>query len=289
MENIIFGENLFFVNDACSFPMENKSAMEFFRQRTLGKTCVVSDTLYFELKTKHPRLKRDYVVLTKDESLKIENVKVCFDSTSLFDALSNVKSEDIVVIGGNSLTEKLSSFCNVAVVANFDENREQGFQANRSHTRWIKIGATRRKKSAAHSEDVFYNINVLPIWSLKFFDALNDEYRERNIQADIERKRQEEFIRMKNVLSSKKIKKVLVIKRSGENTKTVATKNDASTIYTKSNNGEASFSETSGTASKAARKVDYKNMFKKQNESKSTETNDLYNKQKMESIMNRVK
>lgn len=285
MENIDFWENLNFGDDKCCVPFGHKSAMDFFKQFTLGKTCVVSDATYFALKKNNPRLRRDCIVLTNDSKLQIENATVCASNTSLFEALSKVNSDDIVVVGADDLTGKILNYCRMSTVVNYGESRGNRLSKLTSGSRWIKVGATQYGKKSTFDTCSLQNINVLPIWSLKFFDVLDEEYKQKNMEADAEKAKQDEFERMKKVLSNKKIKKVLDMKKSAEKTKTVFSQNTAS-CFMEHGTQEHAFSPTS---SAACHNINYKGKIVLNGNSESTTEKNIYDKKKMNDMLSRVK
>lgn len=93
--------------------------MKFFRKTTLEKTVVCGKNTLFSFPGSKPLPKRRHLILTHQNLEENENLKV-FDSVEkLLDFVKDIPSDDVFVIGGESVYRQLLPYCKKAYVTKF--------------------------------------------------------------------------------------------------------------------------------------------------------------------------
>lgn len=85
--------------------------MEFFRQMTLGKVVVMGRETFESLPGKKPLKDRINIVLSRNRNFKNGDVIVCHSLEELFNQLKNYNSDEIFIIGGESVYTQLLPYC----------------------------------------------------------------------------------------------------------------------------------------------------------------------------------
>ena len=79
------------------------SDMKFFRETTTGKVVVMGRKTLESFPNQRPLKNRVNIVLTKDETYQVKDALVVHDMEQLREELAKYPSEDIYVIGGESI------------------------------------------------------------------------------------------------------------------------------------------------------------------------------------------
>lgn len=95
--------------------------MKFFKQLTLGKVVIMGRETFESLPGKEPLKDRINIVLSKDESFKNEKVTICRSLDELFSELERYNTDDIFVIGGESIYNQLLPYCTEAYVTKIED------------------------------------------------------------------------------------------------------------------------------------------------------------------------
>ena len=96
--------------------------MALFKKATAEKVVVMGRSTLLSLPGSRPLKNRINVVLTKDSSLKIDGAITCNSIEQLAGALAGFSSEDIFVIGGDSVYTQLLGYCSEAYVTKVNAN-----------------------------------------------------------------------------------------------------------------------------------------------------------------------
>jgi len=96
--------------------------MKFFKQMTLGKVLVMGRKTFESLPGKEPLKDRINIVLSKDISFINEKVIICRSLEALFDELKKYDTDDVFVIGGESIYIELLSYCEEVYVTKIENN-----------------------------------------------------------------------------------------------------------------------------------------------------------------------
>ena len=77
--------------------------MKFFRQTTTGKVVVMGRKTLDSFPGGRPLKNRVNIVLTRDSSFEREGTLVCHSVQEVFDAVKDYNTDDVFVIGGESV------------------------------------------------------------------------------------------------------------------------------------------------------------------------------------------
>ena len=88
--------------------------MKFFRETTTGKVVVMGRKTLESFPGKKPLKNRVNIVLTSDNSYQVDGAVIVHDMDELHEELKKYNSQDIYVIGGESIYRQLLDECDVA-------------------------------------------------------------------------------------------------------------------------------------------------------------------------------
>jgi len=94
--------------------------MKFFRETTTGKVVVMGRKTLESFPNGLPLKKRTNIVLTRDENYRVEGAVTVHSIEALLEELKKYESEDIYVIGGDSVYRQLLPYCDTAHVTKID-------------------------------------------------------------------------------------------------------------------------------------------------------------------------
>ena len=96
------------------------SDMKFFRETTTGKVIVMGRKTLESFPGGQPLKNRTNIVLTKDLNYKVKDAVVVGTLEEMVEELKKYPSEDIYVIGGESVYRQLLPYCDTAYVTKID-------------------------------------------------------------------------------------------------------------------------------------------------------------------------
>lgn len=94
--------------------------MKFFRTTTTGKIVVMGRKTLESFPNGQPLKNRTNIVLTHDKSYSVKDAIVVYSLDELQEELKKYNSEDIYVIGGESIYRQLVDACDVAHITKID-------------------------------------------------------------------------------------------------------------------------------------------------------------------------
>ena len=94
--------------------------MKFFRETTTGKVVVMGRKTLESFPGKKPLKNRVNIVLTADQNYQVDGAVIVHDLDELHEALKKYPSEDIYVIGGESIYRQLLPYCKTAYITKID-------------------------------------------------------------------------------------------------------------------------------------------------------------------------
>ena len=94
--------------------------MKFFRQTTTGKVVVMGRKTLESFPNGQPLKNRVNIVLTSDKNYKVKDAIIVHDLDELHKELEQYSSEDVYVIGGESIYRQLLDECDVAYITKID-------------------------------------------------------------------------------------------------------------------------------------------------------------------------
>lgn len=95
--------------------------MRFFKQLTWGKTVVMGRATFESLPGQEPLKGRSNIVLSRNGSFKNDGVKVCRSTEELLKELEKFNTDEVFVIGGESVYAELLPFCSEAYVTRIEK------------------------------------------------------------------------------------------------------------------------------------------------------------------------
>ena len=101
-------------------PVSIPDDMKFFRQTTTGKVVVMGRKTLESFPNGQPLKNRVNIVLTSDKNYKVKDAIVVHDLDELHKELEQYNSEDVYVIGGESIYRQLLDECDVAHITKID-------------------------------------------------------------------------------------------------------------------------------------------------------------------------
>ena len=96
------------------------SDMKFFRSTTTGKVVVMGRKTLESFPNGLPLKNRTNIVLTSNPDYKVKGAIICHTLEELLETLKAYDSEDIYVIGGDSIYHQMLPYCDVAHVTKID-------------------------------------------------------------------------------------------------------------------------------------------------------------------------
>ena len=94
--------------------------MKFFRETTTGKVVVMGRKTLESFPGKKPLKNRVNIVLTGDKNYSVDGAVIVHDMDELHEELKKYDSNDIYVIGGESIYRQLLDECEVAHITKID-------------------------------------------------------------------------------------------------------------------------------------------------------------------------
>ena len=94
--------------------------MKFFRKTTTGKVVVMGRKTLESFPNGLPLKNRVNIVLTSDKNYKVKDAIIVHSMDALLEELKNYNSEDIYVIGGESIYRQMVDMCDVAHITKID-------------------------------------------------------------------------------------------------------------------------------------------------------------------------
>ena len=96
------------------------SDMKFFRETTTGKVVVLGRKTLETFPNGLPLKNRTNIVLTANKDFKAKGAIVCHSVEEVLEELKNYDSEDVYIIGGDSVYKQFLPYCDVAHVTKID-------------------------------------------------------------------------------------------------------------------------------------------------------------------------
>ena len=98
--------------------------MKFFRETTIGKVVVMGRKTLESFPGGQPLKQRTNIVLTRDKKFTAKDAIIVHDVDELLEELKKYNSEDIYVIGGESIYRQLLPYCDLAHVTKINHAYE---------------------------------------------------------------------------------------------------------------------------------------------------------------------
>lgn len=93
---------------------------QLFVKETTGKVVVMGRKTLESLPGGQPLGKRENIVLSKDPGYRVKGAKVCNSVDEALELLAGMNSDDVYIIGGQSIYEQFLPYCDTAHVTFVD-------------------------------------------------------------------------------------------------------------------------------------------------------------------------
>ena len=101
--------------------------MKFFKEKTLGKVVVMGRETFNSLPNQAPLKDRINIVLSRDESFNDDRLVICRSIEEVLELTSHYNSDDVYIIGGQSIYTQFLPYCSEVYVTEINE----GYQADK--------------------------------------------------------------------------------------------------------------------------------------------------------------
>lgn len=91
-----------------------------FREETIGKVVVTGRKTLATFPQGQPLMKRENIILSRDKTFRVNGARVAHSLEELLEMLKEYASEDIYIIGGDSVYRLLLPYCDVVHVTKID-------------------------------------------------------------------------------------------------------------------------------------------------------------------------
>lgn len=98
--------------------------MKFFRETTTGKVVVMGRKTLESFPGGQPLKKRTNIVITRDKNYSVKDAIVVHSVEEALEAVKQYPSEDVYVIGGDSIYRQMLPYCDVAHVTKINHAYE---------------------------------------------------------------------------------------------------------------------------------------------------------------------
>lgn len=98
--------------------------MKFFRETTMGKVVVMGRKTLESFPGGQPLKKRTNIVITRDKNYSVKDAIVVHSVEEALEEIKNYNSEDVYVIGGDSIYRQMLPYCHVAHVTKINHAYE---------------------------------------------------------------------------------------------------------------------------------------------------------------------
>ncbi len=95
--------------------------LKFFKRRTINKIVVMGRETFESLPGKRPLKDRLNIVLSRNENFTNDQLTICRSFDELFKIIANYPTEDVFIIGGESIYTHLLPFCSEAYVTKINK------------------------------------------------------------------------------------------------------------------------------------------------------------------------
>jgi len=104
-----------------------RADLKRFRELTTGNTVVLGRKTLAGFPGGRPLKNRRNIVLTRDENAQIEGAEIVHNEQELFELLKDIPTDEIMVIGGESIYRMLLPYCDAVLLTrtfgNYDADR----------------------------------------------------------------------------------------------------------------------------------------------------------------------
>lgn len=100
---------------------------QFFRQETMGKVVVMGRKTFESLPGRRTLDRRTNIILSRDPEYRVKGAQVFGNMDELLKELKAYRSEDIFIIGGQTIYEQFLPLCDTAQMTSFGYAYQAGY------------------------------------------------------------------------------------------------------------------------------------------------------------------
>ena len=97
---------------------------KFFKKTTMGHVVVLGRKTLEEFPKSKPLAGRTNIILSTNPDYKVEEAVIAHSIKELFDIIKEYDSDDIFIIGGESVYNKLYKYCDTAIITKINAEFE---------------------------------------------------------------------------------------------------------------------------------------------------------------------
>lgn len=121
--------------------------MKFFRSETTGKVVVLGRKTLDTFPGGQPLKNRTNIILTRNPNYQVKGAIICHSVEEVLEELKKYNSEDVYIIGGDSIYKKFLPYCDVAHVTRTDHvyDADAWFPNLEEDPAWVLTGESEEK------------------------------------------------------------------------------------------------------------------------------------------------
>ena len=121
--------------------------MKFFRSETTGKVVVLGRKTLDTFPGGQPLKNRTNIILTRNPNYQVKGAIICHSVEEVLEELKKYNSEDVYIIGGDSIYKEFLPYCDVAHVTRTDHvyDAEAWFPNLEEDPAWVLTGESEEK------------------------------------------------------------------------------------------------------------------------------------------------
>ena len=121
--------------------------MKFFRSETTGKVVVLGRKTLDPFPGGQPLKNRTNIILTRNPNYQVKGAIICHSVEEVLEELKKYNSEDVYIIGGDSIYKEFLPYCDVAHVTRTDHvyDADAWFPNLEEDPAWVLTGESEEK------------------------------------------------------------------------------------------------------------------------------------------------
>ena len=121
--------------------------MKFFRSETTGKVVVLGRNTLDTFPGGQPLKNRTNIILTRNPNYQVKGAIICHSVEEVLEELKKYNSEDVYIIGGDSIYKEFLPYCDVAHVTRTDHvyDADAWFPNLEEDPAWVLTGESEEK------------------------------------------------------------------------------------------------------------------------------------------------
>ncbi len=121
--------------------------MKFFRSETTGKVVVLGRKTLDTFPGGQPLKNRTNIILTRNPNYQVKGAIICHSVEEVLEELKKYNSDDVYIIGGDSIYKEFLPYCDVAHVTRTDHvyDADAWFPNLEEDPAWVLTGESEEK------------------------------------------------------------------------------------------------------------------------------------------------